>query len=481
MSLVSVRAVIYLRVSLDTTGDGLAVERQLEDCKRIAEVKGWSVCDIYTEKPVSAFNKVKSRPEYDRMVHDYRAGRFNALITWDLDRLTRQPRQLEDWIDAAETNGLRLVTANGEADLQTDGGRMYARIKAAVARAEMERKGARQSRAQRQRAEKGRPPKGPRGTGWTADGDLDPIEAPAINAVYEAFANGASLRAISAALSGAEPVVQRIGDDTMVQDLPKSVPALPSRTGRPWNPATVRHILRNPRYAGWSALGGEIVRDATGAPVRGRWEPIVSDSLWLAVQRLLDDPARKTSRVGTDRRHLGSGLYFCGPHGDSRGRVKAHGSRYRCPGHLARSREQVDEFVLKFVRRRLARTDLADLLVQPDDDRVEALVAQEKIQRARIERARSDYKAELIDGDLFKEIREEASAEATRLEAERLSLTAGTAAADILRAESPVDAFDAADLAAKRAVIDLLCEVHLWPAPVGRQQFDPNTVQIIPK
>jgi len=74
------------------------------------------------------------------MVRDYDAGLFDAIICYDLDRLTRQPRQLEDWIDRAESNGLALTTANGDADLTTDGGRMYARIKAAVARAEMERK-----------------------------------------------------------------------------------------------------------------------------------------------------------------------------------------------------------------------------------------------------------------------------------------------------------------------------------------------------
>ncbi|MDR7172221.1 hypothetical protein J2W56_005982 [Nocardia kruczakiae] len=137
MPIVPARAVIYLRVSLDQSGEGLAVERQREDCEQIAAARGWTVIETYTDNSISAFDKVKNRPAYDRMVDDYRAGRFNALITWDLDRLTRQPRQLEDWIDAAESQGLRLVTANGEADLQTDGGRMYARIKAAVARAEM--------------------------------------------------------------------------------------------------------------------------------------------------------------------------------------------------------------------------------------------------------------------------------------------------------------------------------------------------------
>ncbi|MBF6132808.1 recombinase family protein [Nocardia otitidiscaviarum] len=481
MSLVPVRAAIYLRVSLDSSGDGLAVERQLEDCTRIAEARGWSVCEIYTEKPISAFDKNRARPAYDRMVEDYRAGRFNALITWDLDRLTRQPRQLEDWIDAAESNGLRLVTANGEADLQTDGGRMYARIKAAVARAEMERKGARQSRAHKQRAEKGIPPRGIRAVGYTSRGELVPEEAEVIREVFHAFANGTSLRALAAALSGAKPAVRQVGN-YQVKDLPTNVRPLPSRNGRPWHVSTVRHILRNPRYAGWSMLGGEILRDKTGAPVRGQWEPVVSDGVWMEVQRRLDDPARITNRAGTERRHLGTGLYICGLCGDPLlPRVKVNLKGYLCKGHLSRSRRQVDAFVLEYIRLRLAQPDLAQLLTDTDDDRTAELAQAEQVQRDRIDRARADYKAELIDGDLYKEIREEAEAEAARLEAERLTITAGTTASAILSAPSPVDAFDMADLAAKRAVIDLLCEVWLWPSPRGRQQFDPTTVEIRPK
>ena len=100
----------------------------------------WS--GTYVDQSRSATDKTKKRPDYDRMVADYLTGSFDAIICWDLDRLTRQPRQLEEWIDAAEARGLRLVTANGEADLTTDGGRMYARVKAAVARGEVERSGA---------------------------------------------------------------------------------------------------------------------------------------------------------------------------------------------------------------------------------------------------------------------------------------------------------------------------------------------------
>lgn len=96
------------------------------------------------------------RPDYDAMVASYERGELDAIICWDLDRLTRQPSQLEEWIERAEEHGLKLVTANGDADLSTDGGRMFVRIRAAVARGEVERKGARQSRAQQQRAEQGR-------------------------------------------------------------------------------------------------------------------------------------------------------------------------------------------------------------------------------------------------------------------------------------------------------------------------------------
>lgn len=478
MPIVPVRAAIYLRVSLDQTGEGLAVERQREDCEQIAQSRGWTVVETYTDNSISAFDKVKNRPAYDRMVDDYRAGRFNALITWDLDRLTRQPRQLEDWIDAAESQGLRLVTANGEADLQTDGGRMYARIKAAVARAEMERKGARQSRAQQQRAAKGRPPRGIRATGYTLDGEVIPEEAKAVQAVYRAFANGSSLKAIAAALSGAEPAIRAVGDRTLVQDLPKSVPALPSRSGRAWNPTSVIAILRNPRYAGWSMLGGEIVRDSTGNPVRGQWEPIVSDSLWLEVQRRLDDPARKTNRAGTERRHLGSGLFLCGICG---GPVRTHGPRYRCAGHIMRVRSPIDAMVLKYVEGMLARPDLADLLVKEDEEQIASINEQIQTQRDRIARAKADYKSELIDGALYFEIRREADEHISQLDAQRMALTTGVAASSILLAKSPIQAFREADLAARRAIIDLFCEVRLLPSPRGHKAFNPESVLITPK
>lgn len=145
---------------------------------------------------------------------------------------------------------------------------MYARIKAAVARAEMERKSDRQSRAHIQRSEQGRPPKGVRPVGYAIDGKVIRREAAAVKAIYAAFDGGASLRGIARALSGIQE------NDAAKAEQVQGVPRLPnhSRTltiernakraaeglppprevpdDRPWAESPVLGILLNPRYAG---------------------------------------------------------------------------------------------------------------------------------------------------------------------------------------------------------------------------------------
>ena len=129
------RAAIYLRISLDREMDGLAIERQREDCQRLAEREGWTIVETYIDQSKSATDATKSRPDYDRMVADYEAGAFDAIVCWDLDRLTRQPRQMEDWVDAARFRGLLLKSVSGDVDLTNENGLLIAGIKIQVARA----------------------------------------------------------------------------------------------------------------------------------------------------------------------------------------------------------------------------------------------------------------------------------------------------------------------------------------------------------
>lgn len=440
------RAAVYLRQSLDATGEGLAIERQRADCLKIAADRGWPVVAEYVDNSISASGK-RNRPGYDALRAAYTAGEFDALICWDLDRLTRVPRQLEDWIDAATERGLRLVTANGEADLGTDAGRLFARIKASVARNEIERKSARQRAAAFQRSDKGRPPLGVRLTGYTVAGDVIEAEAATVRKVFERFAAGDSLKSLAAWLTES---------------------GVPTRRGGPWSPSTVQTMLRNPRYAGRAVYQGQ----ATGGA--GSWTALVEPDVFDQVADRLADPRRKANRYGTDRKHLGSGLFECAVCGR---KVVSFGRRYRCPGAcVLRTREPIDEFVVKLVRARLGRADLTDLMPRTDSAEVGRLNTRITQLEGRMRRIEADYDAELIDGHRYKVATEKVSAELSAARADRARLTAPGAASVVLGAADPVAKFDDAPLMIRRAVIEALAIVRLGPAPRGRKEFDPGTL-----
>ncbi|MFZ2530005.1 MAG: recombinase family protein [Rhodococcus sp. (in: high G+C Gram-positive bacteria)] len=532
------RAAIYLRISQDREADGLALSRQREDCENLAKFRRWEVVKTYTDQSKSATDKTAVRPDYDAMIADYEAGAFEAIICWDLDRLTRQPRQLEDWIDRAEERGLALVTANGDADLSTDGGRMYARIKAAVARAEMERKSARQKAAHQQRARQGRAPKGVRPLGYDTAGHQIAAEAKAVNAIYRAFKDDkGTLRGIARALSGHPdehhadvPQLPRhswtLNEERNARrrrenrKLPKEkqqpLRKPPCAPDAPWPESSVLEILRNPRYAGYAVYTqkkdrrqavaenaekqarldngtatdedrqrgrrrswrDQIVTDDDGQPIMGQWEPIIDVETWKAVQLKLDDHSRVTNNGSTRRKHTGSGLYLCGVCGlPVRG--SSRGYRCRTEGHVNRTGAPIDEYVMEKVAERLATAPEASATVPASDSpQLATVVADLDGLHARIQRAEKDYAADLIDAADLKRVRDTARTEIERLERERLELSRNAATVPLLGTSDPAGLFKSADLEGRRRIVDIIATVTLLPVPQGRRGFDPSTVQI---
>lgn len=450
----TVRCAIYVRVSLDSTGEQLAITRQLEDCRKIAHARGWVVVAEYPDNSISAY-KEKDRPKYNEMTAAYQRGEFNAVIVWDLDRLTRQPKQLEDWVEAAEKRGLLLVTVTGDVDLSTHNGRLYARIKAAVARSEMEMKSARQARAAKQRAEQGKAPKGTRLTGYALDGAVIEEEAALVRKIFDRFHAGDSLRGIAQWLN-----------ETGVK----------TRRGGQWSPSSVRDILTNPRYCGRSVYN----RHGGGTDwVPGTWEPIVKEHVFDAVNAKLADPRRR-KQEGTDRKHLGAGLYYC-PNGHL---VRSHGTplRYRCAeGCVTRSAVPIDHAVMKLTRARLALPDVAGLVNRPASKEASDATAEVRRQRGRLVQVEADYDSDLIDGKRYKEKRAKVEAELSTAEARLAQVTAGSEVAGVITAPDPVAAFNAAPLGVQQAVIRYFMDVTLLPAPRGRKGFDPQTIRIMPK
>lgn len=492
---------LYARQS---KADPDGIERQLPRIRKLAEERGWTVVDEYVDDGMSASKSRGPGSDWARMLADAKAGKVNTVIGVDLDRLLRS---LTDLLTLIEHN-LMAVTVNGDIDLSTADGEFRATMLAAIARFEVRRKAERQSRAQLQRAQQGRAPKGVRPLGYATNGDLIEDEAVVVHELFRLFAidDGPSIAALAKGLSGEAadyiptslPRLPKRNRTLTIERNERRVAAgedpLPVPADGPWDSSTVLGILRNPRYAGYSVYTdrndraknkrrtwyAQILRDEDGDPIMGKWTPIVEPDVWWRVQERLNAPARITNRTGsTARKHMGSGLYLCGLCDKP---VVAHSKRYRCPdAELMRSREHVDNWVLKIVRARLSRPDLHDIMPNRDEPRLQVIEASIRGHEAKIRRAQHDYDEEIIQGFDLRRVRERAQTAIAALEAERRSLTATTDLAGVLDADDPVAAFDAADLMIKRRVIDLLCTVRLYPHPRGKKKFDPETVKVVPK
>lgn len=500
-----IKAALYLRISRDLSGERLGVERQREDAESLARLRGFEVVKVFEDNDISAAGS-KVRPGFEQMLTGLSNGTFSVVVSWNLDRLTRNRPDTVRLIETAQRAKATLALCRGsDMDMSTPAGRMTADILASVARNEIEVKSERQSSGQRQRARLGRVPKGVRPLGYATSGDIVSHEADAVKKIYAAFNSGSSLRAIVAALSGKEgdslpdiPTLPRHNRTLMLERNSRrsedGQEQRPVPDDGPWAPSTVLGILRNPRYAGYSTYTpkeilangdrrrswrAQIVRNEQGEPVRGLWDRIVDVSVWENVQDKLDDPARITNRVGTDRKHLGSGLYLCGVCDKP---VRAHGQRYRCEGHVLRTGSHIDDFVTEVVRRRLALPDLHDLLPGYDEPRQREIKDQIGEHRARIARAERDYDSDddevRISSRVLNRIVDDREAKIRALEAERAKLLSGSTANSVFGDQDPVSAFDSGDLAARRSTINLLCEVRLHPQPRGKKGFNPDSVTI---
>lgn len=444
------RAVIYLRISLDRYDDGLAIDRQAQDCRRIIEARGWDLVKTYTDNSISASDSNKSRPAYNQMIQDWRDGHFDALVCYDLDRLTRQPRQLEDWIDEAAKHDLRIVTANGEADFGTDAGRMFARIKAAVARSEIERKSARQKRAAQQRAEHGKP-WGPRRPFGFQDGaeELEPTEAEIVRYMYEEILAGV----------GQRELVRRLDAQGVHTTL-----------GNKWSQPTLRQFLLNPRNAGLRAYKGEIVGPGT-------WPAIVSEATWRAVVARLEGRAGPTySRA---RKYMLVGIARCGVcDGPVTTQYSPTGARqYGCrAGHVVRDAKKVDALVERTLVGVLRRNPQVRAGQSTDDT---GLMAETEALRARL----TDLAVEFADGTLtasqLRAASERIRSQLRDVEQQIAASAGNPALASLAAAEDVAAVWDALDLDRRRSVINALMSIQIMPTRRG-SEFHSEDVKISP-
>ena len=450
------RAGIYARISKDD-GSALGVGRQIEDCTAEAERRGWTVAGQFIDNNVSA-SKAKPRPEYTRMIEAVERGDIDAVVVWDVDRLTRKPAELETFIDLADRHGLALASVGGEIDLSNPQGRLTARIKGSVARHEAEQMGRRIARKAEQTAREGHATAGPAPFGYKrvrVDGHSafvpDESEAPWIRSAYERLLAGDTLRQISLDMAAAGVV---------------------GRRGNKIVGSVLGNMLRRPVYASIRVYKGERLGPA-------EWEPLVDMETFDRVQAILDAPGRFHTR-GTAPRYLLSGIAVCGRCG-AKLRPKVHVSQKRAPAYmcpdctrLTRLMEPVDTVVQAVIVARLESLNLD--LAETDPGDYQAAVAARDALTARMDTAADEYAEGRINARQLARITERLEAALAGAERRVLDALPNPALANAA-GEGAATAWEASPLEQKRSIIRALCDVTVLPSGPG-QRFKPEDVQI---
>jgi site-specific DNA recombinase len=467
-------AAIYCRISLDKAGEGLGVKRQQELCEKLAAEKGWFVGEVYVDNDKSAYGK-RPRPEYERMLADLEAGRRDAVLCVDLDRLTRRPSELERFMELADARGIALANVSGDTDLSSSDGRFKARIMGAVARQESEKKAERVSREAEQAARSGKPRASRRPFGYEMD--LVTLREDEAELIREA---------VKRVLAG--ETVPRVCVDWNERGI-----ASPQGAKHGWAATSLVNVLRSGRIAGLRTYKGEVVAE-------GSWPEIIDRETFERLQAKI----KRTRRNGRPTHHLLVGILRCGYCGcllwtswhnpckkDSEGKRhrerERRAPRYACvkrPGHPGCGRctvrtEPLDELVIDAVIERVSGRRLAAALRRVGKDEEGKASAELTAAEARLEELAADYAAGEISRREWMAARDKAReriAAAVRLLDRRDALLAELprdqhALRKELSKEAPLDR--------RRAIIGAVIDSIVIHATKPSPRFDRDRVEII--
>lgn len=448
------RTAIYCRISRDTAGLGLGVERQESECRALARKLRWKVAAVFVDNDVSAY-RGKPRPGYVALVDAMRAGEVDALIAWHPDRLTRSVRELEDLIDVLEATSTDVATvAGGTYDLSTPAGRMTARVIGSTARYESEQKSERQRSKARQLAESGKlHGGGTRPFGYEADRlTIVEPEAAVLREAADLVCSGWSLRRV-------------------VRHVTECGHRTP--TGVAWAPTSLRRMLISPRVAGLREHRGEVVGAA-------EWPAIVDRETWERCRLTLTDPARRQNERMTryllvGLAHTSTGIrMFARPNSRGVRRYFALPVDGKQGGAI-----QADELEAAVVDAVLRRFDKTTIPTPKSTKANDGLADVEAIEAEMDELAK-------LRGDGVISMREWVAAREplqARLDAARASATpnaAPSALANLLGKKGALrTAWDDLTFDQRQDVLRIIIErVVIAPAVRGRNKYDPDRVTI---
>jgi site-specific DNA recombinase len=364
-----VRVAIYRRISTDEERQPFSLDAQQERLAAyVAAQPGWVLSRSYSDR---MSGKRLDRPGLQQALHDARAGRYELLLVFKVDRLARSTGGLAKVLEELDAAGVAFRSASEPFDTATAAGRMMMQMLGVFAEFEREMIVERTRMGLARKAARGEWTGGTPPFGYRYHPERRillpvPSEAALVQRIFTLYAER---RVGSAAISG------------LLNDAGQ-----PTSRGRRWTPNRVLGVLRNPTYTGRLPFNGQ--------QHQASHEPIIDRELFQRAQLLLaerSDSPRAQAANATD--YLLTSFLRCQRCGHGFVGTAAHGNggTYRLPGGrppraaglacpasgrqaelagvratLAERRAAIDRYLRAFEARRLPESTCAHRLAELD-------------------------------------------------------------------------------------------------------------------
>ena len=313
-----IRVAIYTRVSSQEQVDnGTSLESQAEQLEAFCKSQKWEIFNQYTDPGFSG--KDDHRPGLESLRRDAKAGYFEKVIVWRLDRLARNLRLILGIEAELRELNVAVFSMKEMVDTSTPIGRTVFQVLGLTAEWERDSIIERTKTGRLQRLKEGHWAGGPAPFGYDYNKDtknlvINENEAKTVRMVYDLYASGKSLGAI-------------------VDYLNKALVSPRCKTAKGWYRTGIREILVNPGYKGEIITNRhchitDIKKADLSNAIRIAVPPIVSEIKWNIAQARLSN--NKHVKATDDGLFILQGLIKCGLCGCSYRAERMGGGRYYC-------------------------------------------------------------------------------------------------------------------------------------------------------
>lgn len=277
------RVAIYVRVSTDEQAkEGFSIPAQRERLRAFCESQGWEIAHEYIEEGWSA--KDINRPKMQQMLRDIKKNKFDIVLVYRLDRLTRSVLDLYLLLQTFDGNNVSFRSATEVYDTSTAMGRLFITLVAALAQWERENLAERVKFGIEQMIDEGKKPGGHSPYGYKFDKDFNceviEDEANTVQMIFQLYCDGFGYRAIAERLNELN---------------------IKPRLAKQWNHNSIRDILMNDMYIGTYRWGGKVIPN--------NHPPLITDIMFKSAQKVIKGKAVNTSRKG---KFMLTGILNCG-------------------------------------------------------------------------------------------------------------------------------------------------------------------------